>query len=407
MKKIIDYFHLDKIGGFELLFAFFPILSQYNFGKVYFAIIFLLIMDFISLAKGRKPYMFKPLLLFLVFYIIHEIPILIGFGGNVFGFLQNLLTIASIFFIVPALRMEKLLGAIYLVALISMGGLIYHAALLLSGNIGELHPLTLPFLPSFDAESRAMEIILRPTSFYWEPSSYITFMLIPMLFSLLEKKYVFTFAIVFLNLLSGSTNGIALSFLMLAFYALTQDVGLMSKVLVTIAGVAMGYFLMTSELFEVGVEKMNNTEIGSNQRLHNGIALIKAMPLEHIITGFPANDVTDYYYKNQNIKIADITPLDTGNVFVSDFWGVLAKYGIIGLLLYFNIYLFFFKKDRALRPYLLTLFVAMFSQCLFPGPLFAFQMMILLVYMKYGQLHEYRFLSLHNGAPNISSPLMQ
>lgn len=386
MKKIIEYFHLDKIGGFELLFAFFPILSQYNFGKIYFSIIFLSIMDFISLAKGRKPYKFKPLLFFFVFYVIHEIPILIGYNGNIFGFLETILTISSVFLIVPALRMEKLLGAIYLVALISMGGLIYHAVLLFSGNIGDIHPLTLPFLPSFAPESRAMEFIIRPTSFYWEPSSYITFMMIPMFFSLLEKKYLFTFAIVFLNLLSGSTNGIALSFSMLLFYLFTQNTKLISKVLIVAAGVAMGYFLMTSELFEVGVEKMNNTEIESNQRLHNGTALIKAMPLEHILTGFPANDVTEYYHSDDRIKRSDIIPLTSGNVFVSDLWRVLAKLGIIGYLLYLNIYLFLFKKVKMARPYVLTLFVAMVSQSLFPGSIFAFQMMVLLTYMKSQQL---------------------
>lgn len=386
MKKIVEYFHLDKIGGFELLFAFFPILSQYSFGKVYFAIIFLLIMDFISLAKGRKPYKFKPLLFFLVFYVIHEIPILIGYNGNIFGFLQYTLTLASIFIIVPALRMEKLLGAIYLVALISMGGLIYHAVLLFSGNIGDLHPLTLPFLPNFDAESRAMEIIPRPTSFYWEPASYVTFMMIPMFFSLLERKYVFTFAIVFLNLLSGSTNGIALSFSMLVFFIFTQNTKLISKVLIVAAGVVMGFFLMTSELFEVGVEKMNNTEIETNQRLHNGTALIKAMPLEHIITGFPANDVTEYYHSDDRINRSDIIPLYSGNVFVSDLWGVLAKFGILGYLLYLSIYLFLFKKVKTARPYVLTLFVAMVSQSLFLGPFFAFQMMVMLTYMNSLQL---------------------
>lgn len=383
MKKIIEYFHLNKIGGFELLFAFFPILSQYNFGKVYFSIVFLLIMDFISLIKGRKPYIFKPLLYFFVFYIIHEIPILIGFSGNFFGFLETVLSFASIFIIVSALRMEKLLGAVYLVALISMAGLVYHAALLFSGNFADIHPLTLPFLPSFDAESRALETIFRPTSFYWEPSSYITFMMIPMFFSLIEKKYVFTFAIIFLNLLSGSTNGIALSFAMLAFYIFTQNTGFLSKVIVIVAGVSMGYFLLTSELFETGVEKLENTEISTNQRLSNGPSLIKAMPIEHLLLGFPANDATEYYKSNPAINSTDIIPLPTGDIFISDFWRVLAKFGLLGFLLYFNIFMWFFKKNNASRPYVLTLLVATFSQSVFGGPIFVFQMVVLIIFSKH------------------------
>ena len=131
---------------------------------------------------------------------------------------------------------------------------------------------------------------------------------------------------------------------------------------------------------------MNNTEIESNQRLHNGTALIKAMPLEHILTGFPANDVTEYYDSDDRIKRSDIIPLTSGNVFVSDLWRVLAKFGIIGYLLYLNIYLFLFEKVKMARPYVLTLFVAMVSQSLFPGSIFAFQMMVLVTYMKSQQL---------------------
>ena len=381
MKRLIEYFHLNKLGGLELFFAFFPILSQYNFGLVYFAIIALLIMDYVAISRGYKPLRFKPIAYFLAFFVIHEIPVVLGFGGNIFGAAQNLLSLASVLFIVPALRWEKLVGSVYLVGIISMVGLLYHFLLLVSGNMGDIHPLTLPFLPEFSEESRAMEIIQRPTSFYWEPSSYITFMLVPMFFSMLERKYVLTFVIVFFNLLSGSTNGIALSFAMLGFYILTQDTKLLSKTLVVVAGIGMAYFLMTSELFDVGVEKMENTEASSNQRLHNGPALIQAMPIEHLITGFPAGDVTDYYNRNANIKQSSIMPLGTGNVFVSDFWRIFAKFGIVGLVLYLNIYLWFIRKVKYLRPYVLTLCVAMISQSVFLGSTSAFQLTVILTYV--------------------------
>lgn len=382
MKKIIDYFHLNRLGGLELFFAFFPILSQYNFGKIYVGIIALIIMDIYSLSRKNRPLLFKPLLYFLVFFVIHSTIIIAFYDGNVFGFLQYVITIVSIFLITPVLKYEKMIGSVYIVAIISMAGLLYHFSLFISGSMAEIHPLTLPFFPEFSDESRAMEILTRPSSFYWEPATYISFMIIPMFFSLIERKYLLTFVIVFLNLLSGSTNGIALSFSMLLFYVLTQDTAMKIKIAVVVSGFLMAYFLMTSEIFEVGVEKMNNTEFGANQRLHNGPELLSVMPLEHIVMGMPASDVTEYYNSNSFTKNSDIIPLATGDVYVSDFWRVIAKYGIIGLVLYINIYLWFVRKERKTWPYVFALMIAMFSQSVFPGYIFAVQMIILLSFVK-------------------------
>lgn len=387
MKKIIEYFHLNNIGGLELFFAFFPILSQYNWGRVYGELIALVIMIIVSVIKKKHPVPFKPLLIFLIFFIIHEIPIVIWYNGNIFGYLQCIISMVAVFLVVPALRMDKLIGSIYLVGLISMAGLLYHYLLLLSGNAWDIHPLTLPFLPEFASESRAMGIIARPTSFYWEPASYVTFMMVPLFFSMLERKYAMSIAIVLFNLLSGSTNGIALSFAMLVFYVLTQKVKVYSKIILVLVGVGLGYFMLNSDLFEQGVEKLNNTEMDANQRLHNGTALISAMPLEHILFGFPADNVTSYYHSDFRISSSSIIPLDiSGNVFVSDLWRVLAKFGILGYLLYWNIYLWFFRKEKSTRPYILTLVVGMISQSLFLGAFFTFQMMVLLIHVNRNKL---------------------
>lgn len=388
MKKIIEYFHLNNIGALELFFAFFPILSQYNWGSLYGEIVALAIMVFISVFKGIRPFFFKPLLLFLIFFILHEIPIVIGYNGNIYGFLQQIISMLAIFFIVPALRYDKLIGPLYLVGILSMGGLLYHYLLLVSGNLGDIHPITLPFLPELSSESRAMEVIVRPSSFFWEPASYVTYMMIPLFLSMHEKKYAMTFAIVFFNLLSGSTNGIFLSFAILLFYVLAKSTRIFTKVMIVVAGIAMSYFFFNSDLFEQGVEKMENTEVDSNQRLHNGRALISAMPLQHIILGFPADNVTSYYRSDSRISSSTIIPSRlSGNVFVSDLWRVLAKFGIFGYILFWNIYLWFYKKDKSTRPYILTLIVAMISQSLFLGAFFTFQMMVLLTYVNRDNLH--------------------
>lgn len=398
MKKIINYFHINEIGGLELLFAFYLILSGYTYGPVSFTWLVLLIMDVWAIKRKVVFSFFKPILYLLIFYLIHELIVLAFFSGfasyHINRVFSSLIVLSSVFIIVPALDYKKMVGSLYVVAIISMVGLLYHYFLLASGRFGDIHPLTLPFLPEMSTDSRSFEIILRPTSFYWEPAAYVTFMMVLLFLALWEKKYLFAGVILVLNLLSTSTNGIILSFLMVVIFVFTQKIGTWSRILIVVASVFLVSFLLTSDIFEQGVQKMEmeSADVQGSIRLSNGPNLIKAIPSSDLIFGIPAANIDDYYKMNPSIHSASIGFTDKDTIYVTDLWMVLIKYGIIGLLLYLNVFYSILKRQRLIWPYLFVLIVAMFSQSVFLGSTYAFQIIFMLVFCRY--LDNLRFCSL-------------
>lgn len=389
MNKLIKYFHINEIGGLELLFAFYLILTGYSYGPISFTWLVLLIMDIWAIKRKVVLYFFKPILYLLIFYLIHELIILVFYSNfasyHINRIFSSIIVLFSIFIIVPALDYKKMVGSIYVVAIISMAGLLYHYLLLASGRLGDIHPLTLPFLPEMSTDSRSFEIILRPTSFYWEPAAYATFMMVPLFLALWEKKYLFAGLILIFNLLSTSTNGIVLSFLMVVVYVFTQKIGGWNRILIVVASVFLVSFLLTSDLFEQGVQKleMESADVEGSIRLSNGPNLIKTIPATDLIFGIPAANIDDYYKVNASIHSATIGFTDKDTIYVTDFWMVLIKYGIIGIFLYLSVFYSFIKRQRLIWPYLLVLLVAMFTQSVFLGGTYAFQIMFMLVFCRY------------------------
>lgn len=275
-EKKIRYFHLNEIGGLELLFAFYIILTGYSYGPVSFTWLVLLIMDIWAIKRKVVFSYFKPILYLLLFYLIHELIVLAFYSGfasyHINRVFSSLIVLSSVFIIVPALDYKKMVGSLYVVAIISMAGLLYHYLLLASGRFSDIHPLTLPFLPEMSTESRSFEIILRPTSFYWEPAVYATFMMVPLFLALWEKKYLFAGLILIFNLLSTSTNGIVLSFLMVVVFVFTQKLGVWSRILIVVSSIFIVSFLLTSDIFEQGVQKMEieSADVEGSIRLSNG-----------------------------------------------------------------------------------------------------------------------------------------
>ena len=388
MKKIIRYFHLNEIGGLELLFAFYIILTGYSYGPVSFTWLVLLIMDIWAIKRKVVFSYFKPILYLLLFYLIHELIVLAFYSGfasyHINRVFSSLIVLSSVFIIVPALDYKKMVGSLYVVAIISMAGLLYHYLLLASGRFSDIHPLTLPFLPEMSTESRSFEIILRPTSFYWEPAVYATFMMVPLFLALWEKKYLFAGLILIFNLLSTSTNGIVLSFLMVVVFVFTQKLGVWSRILIVVSSIFIVSFLLTSDIFEQGVQKMEieSADVEGSIRLSNGPNLIKRIPASDLIFGIPAANIDDYYRVTSSMHSASIVFTDKDTIYVTDFWMVLIKYGIIGLFLYLSVFYSFLKRQRLIWPYLLVLLVAMFTQSVFLGGTYAFQIIFMLVFCR-------------------------
>ena len=385
MKKLFQTLHLNEVGVFELLVALYPIISQYAWGIVHMNFVMFLLLDVIAFVKNPKTIWFKRLTILTVFYALHELIVYVFFAGMptyMIGDVMSSLIIAiSIPIVVSAVNYQKLVGSFHWVALLCLGGLFYHYMLIISGNVSSIHPLTLPLFPAQDMSSRAFEDIFRPTSFFWEPSSYATFMVIPLFLCLSERNFVMGSIYALSLFLSSSTNGIIFVVVLLAVFFIRGSLKWYHKALLLILAVALGYSLFNMEYFSQGVDKMENTEIMSSQRIMNGPNLVAATPGEYLILGADAANINDFLLKHPEINTGKLIFLKSGSLFVSDFWRILVKYGVLGLILVLLMYVRVIKRCEPLRPYLYVLVVALFSQSVVLGSSWGYEWVFILAYL--------------------------
>ena len=236
----------------------------------------------------------------------------------------------------------------------------------------------MPFLPELETGSRLFEEGFRPTSFYWEPAAFVTYMMVPLFLSLFERKFTWTVIIMASMFFSTSTTGITMSLLMLIVYVLTQDIRIRTKVAVVLLTGVFVWLLFTSEIFSAGMEKISETDIESTSRTINGPAMVFNMPFMDLLIGMPAANPYDYlisggFHSNEII-------VKENSIFVSTFWLVLAKFGVIGLALFLSLYIRPLINSKEILTYIIMLFASMFFQSYsFGTGGFAFQ--IIFIYL--------------------------
>lgn len=367
MNRLLIYLGIKNIGLFELLFASYPIVGGYSYSKVHMSLITLLIMDCYAYFHRKFKINYKPLGWIILFGILHEIILFAVLGFNNETILTNIvfavLMCGSIYVIAPALNYKKLIASFNLIAIISIVGLVYHIGIINMGGI--VTPIKLFFMPTPDTTSRLFEEGIRPVSFFWEPSAFASYMLFPLTLSLIERKYIWTIICIVSCVFSTSTNGIVFSLIVVISYLFTQKIKTKYKLFVLLLGVSIAAFVIYSDLsiLEYGKDKITNTDLQETARTSNGPFLLMQMPLNHIIFGFPSNDVFSYvmshYVSGDNL----IYNVEEKTIYVSAFWYLLAKYGLLGFVLYFISYINLIRLDRKIAPYIITLLVATFTQC--------------------------------------------
>jgi len=257
--------------------------------------------------------------------------------------------------------------------------LLYHVLLIRMG--GSVEPLKLPLI-GFDF-TRLDELGDRPSSFYMEPQAFVSFMLVPLFLALKENKLLWAGIIIISLFLSTSSTGIAISFLLLLFYVFTQKSKLWLKTLIILGGVGLAFLLIRSSLFEVGMSKLSNTNIESNERMVNGLLVVQEMNHSDLIWGIKYANPYDYYCAGK-VSNPFVTVSDNG-MFVSSFWLVIIRFGIIGLLLYINIFFKIINNYRDILPLILCIFVELFSNPDMIGSGFLFQFVFILSYIQYNR----------------------
>ena len=386
MKKMISIF---DIGYKELLLAFYPILSLYNYGGVFnTGLLCLTILIFCTLiqqlfTKKLNVLRFKPLLLFAFFYVFHQfiyffiIPnVHIQYLTSIIGFVIG---IVAIYLLAPVLNYNKLKNSLYIVAIISFCGLIYHIKQLLSGQ--GVSPILLPFLPEPNYDDYRFIDGIRPVSFFIEPQALVSFMLVPFFLSLISQDYFIT-TIIFVSLMmSTSTTGLLASVLMILFFMLTQRVSVKTKIMFSLLMTILIIFMINSEIFQFGLEKLQNTD-SSNIRLSNGPSLVAITPISELILGIPGENILSYYGSGVSAKGVEVEQNgDYYFIYVPAFWNVLITLGICGLFLFLRVFYKISKINHITIPFILTIFITFFGVSTTINPLDITVIFSLLIYL--------------------------
>ena len=386
MRKLIQYLSLDKVGFIEIILAMYPILLSYRYGIIILAQIILLVLDLVVVLKGKSRILsFTPLVLFFIYYILHQFFGILGWGLTqsyyINTFIGCLIFIGSIFIIAPSVNFEKLEGSINWVSIVCVIGLFYHVFLMIKGEL--ITPIKIPFLPDPDmSQTRVFEEGFRPVSFFMEPQSYVSYLIFTLFYAVRNNKYIWAIITSLSIILSTSTTGIAMIPIMFFLSLFSENGGRSKKLVFLVVLVGLGIFFLNSPLASLGLDKLEDTELSSNIRTVNGPALAKAMDMGDLFIGVPYANATEFYYNVAASKGTGVIPDGEGNVFLPGFWTCFIFYGLIGVLLFLPIYFDIWRRKQSVLPLLGCLMIALFTNPDFLGGFWAFQMIFLLSYVK-------------------------
>ena len=370
-RKIVNYLGVNNIGFLELTTALFPILAGYAYSPIYLSFIIPLVMILHCMKKGIKPYRSAPLKFFAIYLVIHEISLtaFCPYVGTtpITNMIGDLTHVLVILYAIQVINYEKFKGSIILVAIISSIGILYHYLLIKSGNI--VTPIKLPFLPDPGAESRLHEEGLRPVSFFWEPAAYASYMIIPLFISLTEKKYLLVTCFLFFIFLSTSTLGIVMSSITIVSWVFLSKTGKWAKCMIVLCAAVMVFLTAKTNIFEAATKKISETELEETARTINGPVVAENMSFSDFLVGLPDNTPTDYWKKG---RINDSRFIAKDELYLSTLWYVIAKLGILGLLLYLCLIYVSIKNNKQVIPIILAVLISMFASNMYIGSQFVF-----------------------------------
>lgn len=352
--KILDYLNIRQAGGIELYFATLLIFSAYSFNGIPLQVIlWCLLLVFLLTKKNCKKNVFRPLAILAVYILIHDFVYLFVANGNVNAFIMQIVYFGCMIMAINVFDINKLKGSLNVIAIISMIGLLYQWGIIAAG--GGVHPIEIPFL---DMEKNRLESFsVRPSSFFMEPAAYVEFMYIPLMFSLIDKKFIWTAIIIISEFLTTSTTGLLTSFIMLIAYIFTQKMSIKIRLFTLLLGGAMLFSLTHVEAFKGSIEKLDNTDVETNVRLTQGPYVVSTMNREEIICGAPYSSAYQYCSSGR----APYVMYYGKEVYMSTTWRLILKYGFIGLYLYLLFYYKIIRENRETIPLVACLIVIMFS----------------------------------------------
>jgi len=243
----------------------------------------------------------------------------------------------------------------------------------------------IPILPISSEMARIWtQSSLRPSSLFSEPAALVWFML-PLLFLAIKRRnYVFAILITMAIFLSTSTTGILLSLLLWLAFSVSMPMRRKERILTIALIVAFVLLFSLLSVFTFAKEKLITTNIESSFRLGYGFRIISTIPKNQWLFGVPYSSVASYITDSGNVPASWYDIRIPYFSFVNAFCQNFIQYGLIGTILYLNLFFALYRGgDKEIRPLLLVEFLSIWGESVsFGSGLFIVQFAVLIALDK-------------------------
>lgn len=334
---------------FEIIFAFFPMLSGYIFGGIGLDLIVMALTGIAVLRKQRFRIIFdkrnRVFILLFVYVAIKDILIVfLGQSDSSESFHRFLSNIAYMVFFLIVVRKDfnqnKFYRGLVIAGTVYTLGLLYHLVMI---YIFKQPVMGISLIPGYHFSNT--NYLNRPRSFFSEPAALAQAMLPLLFYSLHRKDYIWSIIATFTIFMSTSTTGVLLAGVLwlIEFVFITERKAY--KIVVVLAFLLMSALLISTELATASLSSVRDALTGggsTNMRVFLGFEIIKTMQPKEYIIGVFFNKAYDYVSANLSLFAPEtiarrVYSLGESMYYMNTISGLVFRYGIIGLILYFRV----------------------------------------------------------------------
>ncbi len=278
----------------------------------------------------------QKVLLFYMCYIVFE-QLLVAmlrpsadFGLLLLNIINNVISICIILIAPKYIDDDKFYRAFTFFAVVSIAGMLVQSfQTYILGQ--ETTGIVIPFLKGLLPKATWQGMSLRPQSFFSEPQAYCSYIAPFVILSLYRKKYAMAVIASITLLLSTSTTGFFLVGAIWLYWIFFKVDNVFAKgfCMVLFAGAAA--WVVGSELFEFGINKIQNTDLTDLERTSKGYEILKVMPFRDVLLGVGNGNLANYM-RSSNMSFASKTV--TENNYTTTGFGQFITYGLIGGITY-------------------------------------------------------------------------
>lgn len=371
------------------LLPWYRVLGMYKIGSVSLALLIFTPMLLVMVLKKKQLKIDKSLIaLYVVLMLVQFLQLLMP--ENVVSVTLNNMIMDTIFLITVIcaanyVKLEELMKPYMFACGVFIAGLFYHVFQLYILRV----PLSGPILlfPSLVGEENVAIGFdsMRPMSFFAEPQGYATFISVFLIIMLEVKKYVWAAIATLSILLSTSTEGLALVGIIWALYTLFSNASLFVKIATVIAIVVGSSYYMTLEYFEVGYNKLMDTEFEENLRLVNAYRMLQTFELDQWWLGVGTSNTIFY-----NAYINSMGGHEAFK-YVSSALGVFVHYGVfVGVAFWFFLFKKIIYRYKSVFIYSICLLVIPFAQTCFFSSNFVYLFVLYYLFLDYCKEKEHQ-----------------